>query len=334
MSVKTAPFDPKLASPDELRDWYRLFVEVSLADASGAVVPAYDTYVRQLGASAPGRWTRMRWEARDAGQLLGTASATFPIGENSAYTKIAVRVAAQVRRGGVGTGLLRAMLPEMRERGCRTVGCEVKADSDGERWTDALGFRPVLRLTEHRLDITGADPARWQAQPAPGFRLRRWTGTAPDDLVEGFVGALNAMADQPLGEVSFQHPTWTVERVRRREADVLRAGQSRRYVVAVEERTGTVAGFTEVALEAEQASHCRQGDTAVRSEFRGLGLGLAMKSSMMRWLTADLPQLEQVRTMTASENAHMIHVNSQLGYQADHTLVSVESDLHALEARL
>ncbi|MEY9846075.1 GNAT family N-acetyltransferase [Streptacidiphilus sp. MAP5-3] len=334
MGLETAPFAPELASPDELRAWYQLFVEVSVADFPSTPVPEYDTYVQQLRTSASSQWTRVRWEARDAGRLLGTASATFPTGENSGYAVIAVRVAVQDRRGGVGTGLLRAMLPEIRERGCRPVACEVKAGSDGQKWTDVLGFRPVLRLTEHRLDITSVDPARWQVEAPSGFRLRQWADTAPDELVQGFVGALNAMADQPLGEVSFQYPTWTVERVRRREADPLKAGQSRRYVVAVDERSGTVAGFTEIVIDAEQGSHCKQGDTAVLSQFRGLGLGLAMKSSMMRWLTADLPQLEQVHTMTASENTHMIRVNARLGYKAEYTLASVESDVSALEALL
>jgi hypothetical protein len=32
LSVETAPFTPEFASPDELRDCYRLFVEVSVAE--------------------------------------------------------------------------------------------------------------------------------------------------------------------------------------------------------------------------------------------------------------------------------------------------------------
>ncbi|MBF9071933.1 GNAT family N-acetyltransferase [Streptacidiphilus fuscans] len=334
MGVETAQFAPERASADELRAWYELFVEVSEAEFPDNPVPPYDSYVRQLRRSSSSQWSRLRWEARDGGRLVGTATATFPIGENSGYCDMAVRVTAPDRRGGVGTGLLRAALPEIRERRCRTIGGEVKADSDGEKWAQALGFHPVLSLTEHRLDLTTADPAQWQVETPPGFRLRRWADTAPDDLVEGFAQALTAMADQPIGEATFTYPVWTVERLRKREADSLKAGQSRRYVVAVDERTGTVAGFTEMVIDAEQKTHGHQGDTGVLSEFRGSGLGLAVKSSMMRWLTADLPHLEQVETMTASENTHMIRVNSQLGYQATYTLLSVESDVDALEAAL
>ncbi|MEY9962485.1 GNAT superfamily N-acetyltransferase [Streptacidiphilus sp. MAP12-16] len=332
MSLETAPFAPELASPDELRAWYEVFVAVSVADFPANPVPPYDYFVQQLctTTSSPG----LRWDARDNGRLLGTVSAFFPTDENSEDVFIAVRVPAQDRRGGVGTQLLRAVLPQVHERSRRTISGEVKAGTDGERWTRALGFQTVLRLSSHHLDIKSVDPARWQVEPTPGFRLHQWIDTAPDDLVQGFARARNAMADQPIGESSYRHPTWNVERVRQHEAEMLAVGKSQRYVIAVDQLSGAVAGFTEIAIVPGQLSHCDQGDTAVLPEFRGLGLGRAMKASMMRWLTADLPQLEQVRTVTATENLHMIRVNTQLGYTTDYTMASVEAEVSTLETLL
>jgi GNAT superfamily N-acetyltransferase len=334
MSLEIALFTPELASPDQLRAWYDISVAVSVADFPSTPVPPYDTYVRQLRTPTSHRRLQRQWDARDNKRLLGTANATFLTDENSECAIIAVRVSARDRRGGVGTQLLRAMLPEIRERGCRMISGEVRAGTEGEKWTNSLGFHTALQLSSHHLDITNTDPARWQVEPAPGFRLHQWRDTLPYDLVQGFARARNAMADQPIGEASYRHPTWTVERVRQREAEVLKSGRSHRYVVAVDERSGTVAGFTEIAIAPGQWSHCRQVDTAVLSEFRGLGLGRAMKASMMRWLTADLPRLEQVHTMTATDNPHMIHVNAQLGYETDYTLADVEAEVSALEALL
>ncbi|MFF4953189.1 GNAT family N-acetyltransferase [Streptomyces chattanoogensis] len=111
-------------------------------------------------------------------------------------------------------------------------------------------------------------------------------------------------------------------------------GESHRYVVAVDERSGAVAGFTKIAFVPQQWSHCYQEDTAVLPEFRGLGLGRAIKASMMCWLTADFPRLEQVHTMTTSDNLHMIRVNAQLGYVTVHGVATVESEVGALEAHL
>ncbi|SEK93761.1 GNAT family N-acetyltransferase [Streptacidiphilus jiangxiensis] len=334
MTVEALPFAPEHASSDELGDWYRLLVEVDGADFPSLPVPPFETYERRMRTPTTSLRTLLHWGVGHAGGLLGTAGATILTGENSELAHLVVRVPTAGRRAGVGTRLLRAVLPAIRGRGCRTVSGHVKAGADGEEWAKALGFRQVLRMTSFRLDVAGTDPTRWQTEPVPGFRLHQWADVAPDDLVEGFARARSAMADQPLGESAYRPPTWTVERVRQFEAEMRKAGQSCRYVVAVDERTGAVAGFTEVAIDPGDESHCRQLDTGVVAEFRGLGLGLAMKSSMMRRLTAELPRLEQVHTETAPENVPMIRVNSRLGYQPEHTEVSVQADVGALEALL
>ena len=309
MGLETAPFVPELASPDEPRSWYEILVVVS-ADFPSAPVPPYESYVHQLCQPASFHGLLRRWGARDNGRLLGTANAIFPTDENSELAIISVRVPDQHRREGVGTRLLQAMLPQIHERGHRTITGTVKAGADGEKWANALGFPRVLQRSSHRLDITSVDPKLWLVEPKSGFRLHQWTDTAPDDLVQSFARARNAIADSPAGESSHQHPNWTAERVRQYEAKTLEGGESHRYVVALDERTGRVAAFTEIAIAPGQWSSCTQEDTAVLPEFRGLGLGRAMKASMMRWLTADPPKLEQVRTMTASENLHMIRVNT------------------------
>jgi GNAT superfamily N-acetyltransferase len=334
MSTETAPFAPGLASPEELRAWYDIFREIAVSDFPDASVPQYDVYVRQLCGSVPQHAVHERWDARRNGRVLGTASAVFPTDDNRERVVLAVRVPAQDRGAGVGTRLLRAALPRIREHGCRWIASQVREGADGEQWANTLGFRQVLRCSSHRLDIRGVDPSRWRIDPPTGFTFRQWTDTAPEDLLGGFARARNAMADQPIGGSSYRHPPWTAERVRRYEAGTLASGESHRYVAAVDERSGTVAGFTELAVVPGQVSHCRQEDTAVLPEFRGLGLGRAMKALMMRWLTTEHPRIEQVRTMTAAENAHMIRVNAQLGYTTDHTLITVESEVAAVEALL
>ena len=333
MTLTTAPFAPELASADELRGWYEVADAVS-ADFPTAPMPPYEVYVQQLCRPLSPHGRLLQWDARDNGQLVGTAVATFLAGENSELAIITVRVPPRHRRSGAGTQLLQATLPAVRRHGRLRVTGTVRAGVDGEKWAHALGFATVaLRSTQH-LDIAATDPARWLVEPAAGFRLLRWTDAAPDELVQGFARARDAIADSPIGASSYQHPGWSTERVRDYEAQTRASGESHRYVAAVDERSGTVAGFTELAVTPGQWSHCRQEDTAVLPRFRGLGLGRAMKANMMRWLTTDLPRLEQVRTVTASENLHMIRVNSQLGYRTDSTLAYVESETGALEALL
>ncbi|QMU78231.1 hypothetical protein GXW83_23540 [Streptacidiphilus sp. PB12-B1b] len=333
MSLETAPFVAGLASPDDLRAWYEVAVAV-IADLPGASIPPYETYARQLLQTASHQGPVLRRGAWLGGRLLGTATVRLPTEDNRELAFVTVGVPRQNRRAGVGTRLLQAVLPEIRESARSKLFGTVEAGADGEKWAHALGFRTVHQRCTHHLDIGATDPARWQAEPASGFRLQRWTDAAPDDLVHSFARARNAIADAPLSESSFRHPVWTVEKVRTYEAGMLERGETHRYVAAVDERSGELAGFTEVAVVPGQWSHCRQEDTAVLSQFRGLGLGLAVKAAMMRWLTADLPRLEQVRTVTAAGNLHMIRVNAQLGYQTDSTTAYVESDLGALDALL
>ncbi|MEV8092714.1 GNAT family N-acetyltransferase [Kitasatospora sp. NPDC085879] len=334
ISLETPPFAPEHASADELRAWYELAVTTIAADYPNSPVPPYDSYVQQLCQPTSYLGLQRLWVAREDGRLIGTASAAVPTDENSERAVITVRVSAENRRHGVGTRLLQAMLPELRERGCRMIAGQAKAGTDATRWTDALGFRTVAQRASHHLDLRNVDPARWQVPPAPGFRIRTWVDTAPDDVVQSFARARNAIADSPTGEASYRHPDWTVEQVRRYEARMREIGESHRYVVAVDDRSGAVAGFTEIALVPQQSSYCHQEDTAVLPEFRGLGLGRAIKASMLQWLTADLPRLERVLTMTTADNHHMIRVNARLGYVTDHVVASVESDIDALEARL
>ncbi len=334
MSPVITPFAPELATPDELRAWYRIAVAAPILDLPGQPVVPYDSYAQQLCTPAANDRLFRRWDARDGGQILGTVSAILRTDENSELATVYARVAPQYRRKGVGTQLLRATLPEIREQGCQWIDSDVASGTDSAQWAGSLGFRAVLRRASHHLDVKNTDPALWQVPAAPGFRIQQWAEAAPDDLVQGFTQARNAMADQPIGWSNYQHPTWTVERVRQHEATDRRTGSSHRYVVAVEESSGAVAGFTEIAIPSGELSDFRQGDTAVRREFRGLGLGLAMKAAMMRRLTADHPGLERIRTMTAVENEHMIRVNSRLGYTTDGVTDSIEVKVDALDARL
>jgi hypothetical protein len=58
-----------------------------------------------------------------------------------------------------------------------------------------------------------------------------------------------------------------------------------------------------------------QGDTAVLAAHRGHRLGLAMKTAMLRWFTADKAEAKQVWTSTGAANTHMAEVNHRLGFK-------------------
>jgi hypothetical protein len=122
------------------------------------------------------------------------------------------------------------------------------------------------------LYVTEFDPETWAVPVPAGFRLARWSDAAPEELVIEFARARNAMGDRPTGESSLPGSEWTVERVRRYEADIRETGHDLRFVVAVHEEPGAVAAITGMLVDPARVDLCWQRDTAVVREFRGLGL--------------------------------------------------------------
>jgi len=92
--------------------------------------------------------------------------------------------------------------------------------------------------------------------------------------------------------------------------------------------------MTEIELWASQPGEAAQRDTVVAADFRGRGLGLAIKGAMLRWLTADRPAIEQVWTHTVDDNTYMIRINLAIGYVTTAVLAYVEVGADELAKRL
>lgn len=335
MTIEIAPFVPAESTGRDVRELYELSTAVTSAEFPEYPLPTFEAYSRQTCAPATAGGPHQLWTCRVAGRLAATATLVFPDRENLQVVVATVRVAPDLRRRGVGTALLRALLPEIRRRGrTAVVGHGMKIGRESERWAAGLGFATVQRLTWQYLVVPEADPRAWRVDLPDGFRIRHWTDAAPDGLVDGFAVARTAIGDAPTGGGSRRFPAWSVERVRQHEADMRAIGEEHRFVVAVHEATGTIAGLTEIAFLPGQTHYCYQEDTAVLPAFRGNGLGRCVKAAMMQWLRADRPGLERVLTTVAADNSYMIDINHRLGYTTTHTVASVEADISALALRL
>ena len=239
------------------------------------------------------------------------------------------------RRQGVGKAMLHAMIPEFRERGRTLVeGWELTKGGPGEQWAHALGFQTAKTMVRQCLEVAEVDRARWQADVPAGYRTRRWTGSAPEDLLDSVALARSAIHDSPIGESDYVRPHWTPARVRETEAELRERAVEQRVVAAVHEATGQVVGLTELRWKPDRPTWALQHDTVVVAAHRGHGLGLCVKSSMARWLMEDRPQVERFHTGTSADNSHMIRINHQLGYHDVRTIVAVNSDLVSVEAAL
>ncbi|WP_194920198.1 GNAT family N-acetyltransferase [Catenulispora rubra] len=326
-SVEISLFDTASATDVDLAESYDVTMSVADDDFPGEPRPTLDQYAQMARRPADFFGPVRRWVAREDGHIVATGSATYPEHENRHGTITRVAVRPDRRRQGIGTALLRVMLPDLRIDG-RTVviGYGLKADAAGEWWARELGFVRTNAFARQVLTIADVDPALWQCPVADGFRLEHWIGSVPEALLAEYARARTAIHDAPQGDSTLAFPDWTPERVRAEEAEMQARRAEVHVIAAVHEAGGRVAGFTELELSAARTDAAFQLDTAVVAEFRGHGLGLAVKGAMLRRLTAERPAIGTVFSSNASDNTHMIRVNHALGFVTRAVMADVELD--------
>jgi mycothiol synthase len=335
MGIDIGPFDPTQAPEDDLVDYHRLVLAAGRVDRPDEEPPSYDSVVEHLQVPMTARGPSRFWAARRGGRLVGLANVSLPNDENESLAITDIRVHPEIRRAGAGTSLLRAALPTLREQKRSVVtGWGVTEDGAGARWASALGFRVVHHDVLQMLTFADTDRRLWQVPAPEGYRLAKWIGIAPDELVKSYAEARTAIHDAPGEDSTFRHPSWTVERVRAHEDDLRERGVEQHVAVAVHEATDNVVGLTELEIYPNSPDLGCQNDTAVLAAHRGRGLGRFIKAGMVRWLIEERPAVRRIATSTAADNTFMIAVNHQIGFRSVRSMIDVEAPVDALEARL
>lgn len=220
------------------------------------------------------------------------------------------------RRRRIGSALLDALVARARELGLAHVhghhvtpaGAAFAARAgavDGQR-----DVRSLLRVQEARL----SEPV-----VPDGWSLVTWTRRAPDELVESFARARNALNDAPTPD-GMEFPDETPETLRDLESALERRGREGRVTVAVDP-SGEVGAFTEVRLTPGSPLAFTE-DTATVVAYRGQGLATAVKLESLRRLRADRPEVEVLTTMNAEENRKMRAINERVGFIPAATLTT------------
>jgi mycothiol synthase len=261
----------------------------------------------------PAGSVRRRWVAEEDDVLEGSA-ALFIHGPALVYAELLVDPGQ--RRRGIGSVLFETVREAARAGGVRSFF--------GHHWDEAgAAFAAHVGARDDVRDVRAVLDLRCAALAAPvvpvGWRLRSWVGAAPDELVESFARARDAMSDAPAPD-GVETPAMTVEEVRRIEETAVLRGREVRVTVAVDEH-GEVGAFTD--LRATPGSRAAAtDDTAVIPAARGLGLARAVKVESLRRLQAERPEVETVATMNAERNAAMRHINTQIGFVPTSTLTT------------
>jgi RimJ/RimL family protein N-acetyltransferase len=329
--VTTSPFTPDEATDEQLADYYRLVLADARAERPGDPEPTYEATLGRLRTPFTALGRCVYRAAYADGRLVGLISAGLPEDENVEQAIVDVKVHPEHRRRGIGTTLLRTMLPTLAaERRTLVAGWGLIEGMSGASWAKHHGFRVVYRQVLQGLDVAAANPELWQVTPPAGYRAVRWIGTAPAELLASYAEARSAIHDMPSSDWSYRPPSWTPERIRRTEAELRERNVEQRVVAAVHEESGAAVGLTELEFYPHRPEFGYQQETAVLAAHRGHGLGRFIKAQMMTWVVEERPGTTHVWTTTADDNVHMRRVNEQIGYTPIRVMVNVELETDAL----
>ncbi len=269
---------------------------------------------------------RRAFAAIEHGEVIGSASLALSLKDNVHIGAIGVNVPEEHRRHGVGSALLAHVEREAAAAGRTTMRADIfwpasaPADGTGEpgrEFARRHGYDVAIGDLQSRLDLPVPDAVIDELlaeAPADGYTVRTWSGPVPDDLVAEWA-ALDALLDTeaPTGDLDIEASSADVADYRADEQLIARQGRTS-YGTAALTADGHIAAYTQIVVSRDDGNAYQWG-TLVRRQDRGRRLGLRVKLENLRMLQRLSPGTTRVYTFNADENAHMLAVNTRLGFR-------------------
>ncbi|HYN95394.1 MAG TPA: GNAT family N-acetyltransferase [Pilimelia sp.] len=327
-------WDPRSASSAELESMLDLLNAVLAADLPEDPQWQGDHLREYLAEVMPGE-RRLSWLAeepdRPGGRLLGHISVLL-LGDIGV---IELMVHPKDRRRGLGRRLLAEAVRRTHLEGFSSIGVEVVGNTPAAAFYQALGFRRAYQETRGLLRLSTVD---WLALGemargiGAGYRIEYYPGGPPEELIDSYAVA-KAEVREPDGDLELRPSSSDPQRLRESIACLHRRGMKPYIVLAIHEQSGEVAGLTEVVVPAQRPSRADQYDTIVVPDHRGYGIDRALKARMLFELRSAEPALREVQTWNAPDNAAMLKVNAELGFQPDREWLEFEAEVDDLAQR-
>jgi GNAT superfamily N-acetyltransferase len=320
---------------------------VSMLDTLNAVLMAdlpddplwQDSHLREyLAETMPGE-RRISWIAEEPGadgrpgRITGHANVLL-LGDIG-VVELLIHPAA--RRSGLGHEMLATAARRVYHEGFSSVGVEVVGGTPAHRFFESVGFvreyvetRSVLRLA----NVDWLSLGEMARGIGAGYRVEFFPGGPPDELIEPYAKAKAEVRDLDDGDLDLRPSSYDPQRLRDSLDCLHRRGMQPYIVLAIHEKTGAVAGLTEVVVPAQHPTRADQYDTIVVQDHRGYGIDRAIKSRMLFELRSAEPKLTEVQTWNAQANESMLKVNAELGFQPDREWYEYGADVAELVRRL
>nr|WP_026211696.1 GNAT family N-acetyltransferase [Longispora albida] len=330
--MRVREWEPAKAPGHDLEAWRRLYNEMLAADLPGEPHWRAERLREYFAVTMPGE-ARADWFLEDdSGEVIGVAGLRLldEIGVMEIY------VHPGRRRAGAGRTLAAACVRRAYESGRSVLGAEVAAGTPGTLFYPSLGFRLSSVEERNLLDLATVDWGRMRehaTRTGSGYTIEYFPGGPPDDLLPAYALAKQVVQGED-DDIELSPSSYSAGRLADSLAVLHARGLTPYVVCAVHNRSGAIAGLTEVVAPAQHPERADQYDTVVVPAHRGYGLGLAMKARMLLELRSAVPELRDVQTWTAMENEPMARVNAELGFQPDRQWYEYEADVAELARSL
>ncbi|WP_430592650.1 GNAT family N-acetyltransferase [Humidisolicoccus flavus] len=268
---------------------------------------------------------------------------------SNAWTSIEVLPA--VRRQGIGSALLQAVLDYAAQQGVETVGThttspplehssttgsqhrgdvppELFVASNGQGRIAATapaqffhhrGFaleQVVVRSSLALPNTIDATTVEQHSSHATDYDIETWEAPSPESVrAELAVLKQRMSSDAPNGGIAIDEDPWDEARIADAEQGILRGGRRLLISAARHRASNHLVAFSELVIPEELDRTVAQEDTLVLQEHRGHRLGFLVKAANLAALEQRAPGHPAVTTYNAAENAPMLAVNAKLGFK-------------------
>ncbi len=271
--------------------------------------------------------------AVDSSGTLGVLSAWFFLLDNTDKVWFELHVDPTARGRGVGSALLDRIEQLAIEDGRTQAMTDLKLPFEetethpDRRFAAARGYDLAnIEVVRHlALPILDSTIRAWEDRAAgshDGYRFETLVDTVPEQYAESLCVLLGQLAvDAPSGAVDYEEEVITPERLAEMRATTTAMGRIVLETVALDPEDRVVAQTT-LAVPTSGTDVWQWG-TFVHREHRGHRLGLAVKTANLRALQQRFPGMARVSTQNGETNAHMVSINSLLGFEAVEESVEV-----------
>lgn len=345
MPLAVTPIPPPVSADPEPSPDLRDLVSVERAHHRllyGHEDLVHDEQAVLVGLTRQERTARLRLLARDrAGRAVGAAHVTMPRTDNQHLAMFfpswdpgsgadetevydALWAAAEPELVAAGRSSVHcwAMHPGPEDPSAATwltprTGTGRVAEDRRATWLAARGF--VLEQVELysvlELDEAVLDWARESTAGGTAYRIRTWVGATPPELRAGMARLYHRMSvDVPTGGIDYEGEHWDEAAVVADDERQAALGGVRVTTVALTQ-DGVPVAYTVLEHQPGVPASADQDDTFVHGEHRGHGLGLRVKAANLLALHEAVPTVRRVHTWNAAENAHMLAINTALGFE-------------------